>query len=72
MPPKKLNHIHIPANPQRMVAEEISQRQKKRKENGKPREITNEILYELLMDIMEKQELLEQKLNQSNQSNLVR
>lgn len=59
---KKNNHIHIPANPETIKSNEIKGRQKKRKENTKPEKVTNEMIYEMLMDIMDKQEILENKL----------
>ena len=59
---KKSNHIHIPASAERVKSKEIKERHKKRKQNGKPEKVTNEMIYEILMDIMDKQEVLEMKL----------
>jgi len=48
-------HIHIPANPKRIELEAIKERQRQRKAHGKPQKVTNEMIYEMLMDILENQ-----------------
>lgn len=62
-PEPKRNHFHIPANPDRLKAKELQERHTKRLNNSKPVEMTNEIIYELLMDVLAKQEVLERKLD---------
>jgi hypothetical protein len=47
--------IHIPADPKRLELEAIKERQRQRKANGKPSKVTNEILYEMLIDVLENQ-----------------
>lgn len=47
--------IHIPADPKRLKLEAIKERQRQRKANGKPSKVTNEILYEMLIDVLENQ-----------------
>lgn len=47
--------IHIPADPKRLGLEAIKERQRQRKANGKPSKVTNEILYEMLIDVLENQ-----------------
>lgn len=47
--------IHIPANPKRIELEAIKECQRQRKARGKPQKVTNEMLYEMLMDILENQ-----------------
>lgn len=51
----QLKYIRISANPKRLELEAIKQRQRKRKAAGKPSKVTNEILYEMLMDVLENQ-----------------
>ncbi|MBD2867730.1 hypothetical protein [Paenibacillus arenilitoris] len=62
LPNQKLNHFHIAADPVRLKAEEIKQRQDKRLEEGRPSVITNEVIYDMLIDILENQKILEAKL----------
>ncbi|MCP8970054.1 hypothetical protein [Ectobacillus ponti] len=64
MPADKKNHIHIPANPDRLKAKELKDKQKKRRDNVKTDKVTLELLYDVMLDIMDKQELLEKKLDQ--------
>lgn len=59
----KANHFHIPADPKRLKAEEIKARHQLRRNQIKPDKVTNEMLYELLMDLMEKQDVLENRLS---------
>jgi len=56
--------MKIPVDKQRVELDEIKARQKARKQAGKPAKVTNEILYEIQMDIMENQARIENKLNE--------
>jgi|GEM_PF-6182175 len=67
-PLPKTAHFHIPADPLRVKSEELRARHSERKEQNlkglKAAETTNEVLYEMLSDLLERQELLEDKLDQ--------
>ncbi|WP_334075463.1 hypothetical protein [Paenibacillus sp. A14] len=62
-PLPKTAHFHIPTDPLRVKSEELRARHSERKEL-KAAEATNELLYEMLSDLLERQELLEDKLDQ--------
>lgn len=69
MPAKKAvsskTHFHIPKDPLRVKSEEIQARHAGRSQRSlKKVEVTNDMLYELLTDILEKQSILEQRLEQ--------
>lgn len=69
MPAKKAvsakTHFHIPKDPLRVKSEEIQVRHEGRtKRSLKKLEVTNDMLYELLSDILEKQSILEQRMEQ--------
>lgn len=63
-------HFHIPADPLRLKSEEIKARHHKRQESGLEEvkasdasvNVTNEMLYEMLHDVLERQEILENRL----------
>jgi len=60
-------HFHIPADPLRLRSEALQARHSSRKGNGVQELIasggvTNEALYEMLSDVLERQELLESQL----------
>lgn len=66
--PKK-THFHIPADPVRVKSEEIKARHNSRKENelhglkaSVATNVTNEMLFEMLNDVLERQEILENRL----------
>ncbi|MFB9328615.1 hypothetical protein ACFFSY_21990 [Paenibacillus aurantiacus] len=59
-----MNHFHIPANPERLKLKEMKDRLLVRQEKARPTVITNEIIYDLLMDILANQELLAGKLQE--------
>ncbi|SDE96745.1 hypothetical protein SAMN04488542_10453 [Fontibacillus panacisegetis] len=66
--PKK-THFHIPADPLRVRSEEIKARHNSRKENelqslkaSVATNVTNEMLFEMLNDVLERQEILENRL----------
>lgn len=67
-PLPKTAHFHIPADPLRVKSEELRARHSERKGQSlkglKAAEVTNEVLYEMLTDLLERQELLEDKLDQ--------
>lgn len=55
--------MKIPVNQMRIEAEQIKTRQKTRKAAGVPKNVTPEMLYEMLFDILENQARIENKLN---------
>ncbi|MFC4101714.1 hypothetical protein [Paenibacillus xanthanilyticus] len=57
-----VNHFHIPANPERLKLEAIQERQLVRRDQTRPAVITNDLIYDLLMDILDNQELLANKI----------
>lgn len=66
--PKK-THFHIPADPLRVQSEEIKARHNSRREKGLQNikdtgatNVTNEMLFEMLNDVLERQEILENRL----------
>lgn len=61
-PLPKSNHFHISADPLRLKSEEIQMRNSKRLQGLRSPEITNEVLYEMLTDILENQAILEARL----------
>ncbi|MFP7288271.1 hypothetical protein SFC15_18805 [Shouchella clausii] len=62
-PLTKAGHFHIPADPLRTRLEEIRSKHSERRVSSlKTAEVTNEMLYELLTDILEHQVMLEAKL----------
>lgn len=67
-PLPKTAHFHILTDPLRVKSEELRARHSERKEQNlkelKAAEATNEMLYEMLSDLLERQELLEDKLDQ--------
>ncbi|RUT31810.1 hypothetical protein EJP77_10520 [Paenibacillus zeisoli] len=56
------NHFHIAADPLRVKSEEIRLRQSKRTQGLRTTEISNQVLYEMLSDILDNQAILEAKL----------
>lgn len=57
-------HFHIPADPMRLRAEEIKNRHSKRSAASlKSKEVTLEMLYELLGDILDQQAILATRLD---------
>ncbi len=69
MPTKKTvphpPHFHIPADPLRIKSGEIQARHASRQQKGfKASEVTHEMLYEVLSDVLDKQLVLEQRLQQ--------
>lgn len=61
-------HLHIPADPVRVKAEEIVKRHEERKQqNPKSTEITLDTLYEMLNDVLEQQALLLKAIIQRSQ-----
>ncbi|MFD1177110.1 hypothetical protein ACFQ3W_12515 [Paenibacillus puldeungensis] len=57
-------HFHIPADPLRLKAEEIKDRHSKRGVASlKSKEVTLEMLYELLGDILDQQAILATRLD---------
>lgn len=67
-PLPKTVHLHIPADPLRVQSEELQARHASRKEQRlevlKQAAVTNEMLYEMIFDLLDRQELLETKLDQ--------
>ncbi|RCX16471.1 hypothetical protein DFP94_11291 [Fontibacillus phaseoli] len=70
-PLNKTPHFHIPADPQRVRSEEITARHHARKEEAqlaakglKDSGVTLDTLYEMLSDMLERQEILENRLKQ--------
>lgn len=69
-------HFHIPADPLRVKSEEIHSRHSRRQQSslqakGKDNEqqaVTLEVLYDLLVDVLEKQAILESRLEKWNGS----
>lgn len=58
-PAPQAAHLHIPADPVRVKAEEILKRHEARKQqNPQSTEITLDTLYEMLNDVLEQQALL--------------
>lgn len=53
----------IPADPMITELQQIKQRQKDRKVAAIPKNITNDVLYQMLSDTLENQARLENKLN---------
>lgn len=54
--------LQQPADPKRLELEQIKQRQKQRKQEGKPAKVANDILYEMLSDVLENQARFENML----------
>lgn len=75
-PLPKTAHFHIPADPLRLKSEELRNRHISRREQSlkglKAAAVTNEMLYELLSDLLERQELLEAKLDQALKKGIIR
>ncbi|MNS85358.1 hypothetical protein D3C72_1192200 [compost metagenome] len=56
------NHFHIAADPLRIKSEEIRLRQSRRLQGLRTTEVSNQVLYEMLSDILDNQAILEAKL----------
>ncbi|WP_410772189.1 hypothetical protein [Fontibacillus sp. BL9] len=67
-PLPKAVHFHIPADPLRIKSEELRARHNDRKEQSlegfKASDVTNEMLYDMLLDLHERHDLLESRLGQ--------
>lgn len=61
--PKQKRGFKIPANPATTELKDIKKRQLERKTEGKPAEITNEVLYDMLFDVLENLARVENALN---------
>lgn len=78
-PLSKKTHFHIPADPLRIQSEDIKARHISRKENGLQHikdtgatNITNEMLFEMLNDVLERQEILDCRLQKIMKANHIR
>lgn len=75
-PLPKTAHFHIPADPLRLKSEELRNRHSSRQglslKGLKAEAVTNEMLYEMLTDLLDRQELLEAKLDQALKKGMIR
>lgn len=76
-PLPKTVHFHIPADPLRLKSEELRNRHSSRQEQSlkgiNAATVTNEMLFEMLTDLLDRQELLEAKLDQAlKKGNIIR
>ncbi|GIP24221.1 hypothetical protein [Paenibacillus sp. J22TS3] len=60
--PSQKNYFHIPADPIRVKAAEIQLRQAKRVQGLRAAEVSNQVIYEMLTDILDNQAVLDAKL----------
>lgn len=78
-PISKKTHFHIPADPLRVQSEEIKARHDNRKEKSLQNikssgatNVTNEMLFEMLNDVLERQEILDNRLQKIMKTNNIR